>query len=253
MKKRPSFQHIQHFSKIVEKNELFTQYSNESFGFYYEANYIQLYFNPTLAEFHLLEKIQADYQISLNQHHLNFHWPKDTGLYLEVLDYLSQKGYEIGKLELFHLAPKHFNKTRSNPTVHIQSVTDNTLAAFLALNFDEDRNISPSFAEAKQNLYRYQYEHSNVSFLLATIKQEPIGSLLLIESADYLEVDNVLTAAFWRKKGVASELLDYVRKQASMLGKEVILLADTEASPREMYLTQGFQKIASQIHALKKL
>ena len=35
--------------------------------------------------------------------------------------------------------------------------------------------------------------------------------------------------------------------------KEIILLADAEDSPREMYLKQGFEAIGSQIHVLKEL
>lgn len=69
----------------------------------------------------------------------------------------------------------------------------------------------------------------------------------------FLGVDNLLTAASWRKQGIASELLAYVVKMAAQQEKEVILLADAEDTPREMYLKQGFEVMGSQIHVLKEL
>ncbi len=248
----PSFQNIENFSALVEENELFSQFSNRSLLHHYEANYIQLHFNPVLAEFSLLEEMYLEDLKQTGQSYLNFHWPQNTGLYMDVLDHLSKKGYKLGRLELLHLQPQHFTKRPANPTAKIVQVTDDTFEAFLSLNAAEDRKQSQGFAAHKASVYCYQYQCPHVTFLLAFVQQQAAGALTLIASPDYLEVDNVLTSAPWRKRGIATEMLAAIVKQAARLGKEVILLADAEDTPREMYLKLGFQPVASQIHALKK-
>ena len=253
MDKQLSFQTPKNFSDLVEINDLFSQYSKLEFPHYYDLNFIQLHFNPTREEFLLLENIHEDYQLSEGQKHLKFFWPENTGLFVDVLEYLSQENYELGKLELLHLTPNQFTQTSSNPHASIQEVTLHTLDAFIDLNSQADMEAGEDFALNKQDFYRYQFDLPEVSFWLAFIEDEPVGSLILISSQEYLEVDNVLTAVPWRKKGIASELITKVAEIAISDQKEVILLADAEDSPREMYFKQGFQVVATQIHALKEL
>lgn len=252
MKKQLTFQTAKNFSVCIEDNELFSQYSMPDFPHYYDLNFIQLHFNPTSEEFELLENILMADQVAEMPNHLKFYWPENTGLYVEVLEYLSQEGYELGKLELMHLLPNEFKQSSSNPNVLIQPVTSATLEAFIAVNFQADLSHGEAFSENKRDFYRKQFSMPDVSFWVAFIEDEPVGSLILVESEHYLEVDNLLTADAWRKQGVASEILARVVELADSQQKSVILLADAEDSPREMYLKQGFERISSQIHVLKE-
>lgn len=253
MNKKINFQTTKNFSEQIEDNELFSHYSKLEFPYYYDLNFIQLHFNPTTEEFHLLENILKDYQLSQGQNHLKFFWHENTGLFVDVLEYLSSEGYELGRLELLHLTPNLFTQTSSNPLVSIQQVTMQTLEAFIELNSQADMEFGEEFALNKRDFYSYQFGLPEVSFWLAFIEDEPVGSLILVSSGDFFEVDNLLTADSWRKQGIASELLAQVVRMAKTSQKEVILLADAEDSPREMYLKQGFQVIGSQIHVLREL
>ena len=253
MKNQLNFQKTKNFSQLIEDNELFSQFSMIEYPYYYDLNFIQLHFNPTMEEFNLLETILKDYQLAEGQNHLKFYWPENTGLFVDVLEYLSSEEYELGKLELLHLSPNQFTLTTSNPNVSIEQVTLDTLDAFITLNQQADLEYGEAFALNKRNFYHYQFTLPDVSFWLAFIEDEPVGSLILLSSEQFLEVDNLLTADAWRKQGVASEVLVHVVEMATEQQKEIILLADAEDSPREMYLKQGFEAIGSQIHVLKEL
>ncbi len=253
MKNKLNFQTPKNFSKLVEDNELFSHYLKTNYPYYYDLNFIQLHFNPTKEEFVLLEEILKEYQHAEGQNHLKFYWPENTGLFIEVLEYLSVNSYELGKLELLHVSPNQFTQTSSNSNVSLHKVSLDSLESFIALNYQDDLAFGKEFALNKCDFYREQFQLPDVSFWLAFIEDEPVGALILVSSEHFLEVDNLLTAASWRKQGIASELLAYVVKMAAQQEKEVILLADAEDTPREMYLKQGFEVMGSQIHVLKEL
>jgi len=124
---------------------------------------------------------------------------------------------------------------------------------FLSLNFEEDLTHSKELAEHKTDVYTDQFQQNHVEFLLASIDGQPVGSLILITSDDYLEVDNVLTVKAFRKMGVASTMLDFVMHLAKQNEKEVILIADAEDTPKEMYLKQGFTSVSTHIQAQKNM
>lgn len=100
-------------------------------------------------------------------------------------------------------------------------------------------------------MYAYQYQLENTTFILAYLKDEPVGSLILIDSKDYLEVDNVLTKEEFRKNKIATTMLNYVVSELLTPEQSVILVADAEDTPKEMYGKMGFQTNAYQITAQK--
>lgn len=253
MTTQPTFQAIEPYSHLVESNDFFSQYTNLDIPGHYDANFVLLNFNPTLPEFQLVEKMHREYQKSIEQTHLHFYWPEDTGIFVDLLDYLNEENYEIAMEELFHIEPADFIGARLNPAVQIERVTKNTFDAFLSLNYQEDIPNGEEYAKHMEEVYRYQFQLPHVQFLIAMIDQVSVGSCLLVSSEDYLELDNVLTDLNFRHQGVATMLMDYVMKEASQQNKSVILIADAEDTPKNMYKKAGFQMISSQIHARKML
>ena len=48
MKNQLNFQKTKNFSQLIEDNELFSQFSMIEYPYYYDLNFIQLHFNPTM-------------------------------------------------------------------------------------------------------------------------------------------------------------------------------------------------------------
>lgn len=65
------------------------------------------------------------------------------------------------------------------------------------------------------------------------MNQQTVGSLILIASDQYLEIDHVLTDANYRKQGIATAMLASVMTQAIRSQQSVILVADAEDSPKK--------------------
>ena len=253
MNKQPEFKNIENYSEAVEENDLFTQYTNIETPNRYDSNYVSLKFSPTLQEFKLLEKMHLEYQEALQQKHLKFVWPENTGLHPDLLDYLDQKEYKIGMQNLYWIIPEQFNVKEINNELSIQIVTDQNFEDFLKINLEEDYKHGSEFFEHKKRIYPYQFKQEHTYFILAYLNNLPVGSLILIDSNDYLEVDNVLTHYEFRGNKVATTMLDYAINERANKDQKVILVADAEDTPKEMYENLGFQYISYQISAQKDL
>lgn len=248
---QPSFLDIEKYSHVVEDNEFFTQYTNHELPNQYDSNFVLLRYAPTLPEFQLIETMHQEYQQSVKQEHLHFYWPENTGIYMAIMHYLNKKDYEIGMQELMHTQPQTFQSNGLNRQIEIDVVDETLLPQFLKLNYSEDIIQGIDYAEHKEKVYHYQFKQSHVQFLIASIDQQVVGSLILIASDQYLELDNVLTDANYRKQGVATAIIASVMKQAIQGQQSVILVADAEDSPKKMYEKMGFKTISTQINAQK--
>lgn len=247
----PTFKDIETYSEIVEDNELFSQYSNHDIPNQYDANFMALKFTPTLEEFHLLEKMQRDYQTSVDQTHLKFTWPQNQGLSVPLLDYLNDTEFELGMLNLYWVTAAAFVQKPLNPLIEIKTVTADTLPDFLQLNYEEDSTVSPAFAEHKQQVYQHQFHRQGVEFVLAYLASEAVASYISITSNHYIEIDNLLTASNKRQQKIAQTALHFTVKKATATQKSVILVADAEDTVKEMYEKMGFQMAGYQISVQK--
>lgn len=253
MENKPNFKKIELFSELIEDNDFFMQYTNHDLSKHYDANFVLLKYSPTLSEFKMIENLHFDYQQAINQNHLHFHWPEDTGIFIEVMDYLSEENYELGKLELLQIQPENFTVDTQASNVQLQIVTEETLSEFLKLNYAEDLAEGQAYANHKEEVYNYQFQQPHVRFLLASLDNHPVGSMIIISSANHLEIDNVLTNKAHRKQGVATSMITNVVNKARQDHKTVILVADAEDTPKDMYKKMGFQTISTQIQAQKSL
>lgn len=253
MKNKPTFRNIENYSEIIEENDFFIQLTNEEIPDRYDANYVLLKFSPSLQEFKVIEKMHKEYQESIQQMHLKFVWPDNIGLHPELLTYFDQESYEIGMQYLYWVSSERFNIKNINKTLSIQKVINQNFDDFLKLNLEEDILHGTKFSEHKKRMYAYQYQMENTTFILAYLNNEPVGSLILIDSKNYLEVDNVLTKSEFRGNKIAATMLNYVVNKLKKKEQFVILVADAEDTPKEMYEKMGFQYTAYQITAQKNL
>lgn len=247
------FNNIEHYTEVIEENDFFLQYTNEELPNYRTSNYLQLKYSPTLPEFQLIEKLHVDYQHSIKQNHLKIIWLENVGMYVDILDYLNKESYKIGKQELLIAEADNLHINAINNNLEIEVVSLKNFDLFLKLNYKENMKISQKHAETMQDVYRYQFSQPHVEFILALINKIPVGAITLVYSHQCLELDNVLTDSDYRKQRIASTLIHYAVDECNPQKKPIILVADAEDSPQDMYKKMGFTAISYQISAEKEL
>ena len=250
--KDTSFLDIQHFSKLIDQNELFSQYMNSELPDRYDSNFMLLHFNPILEEFLLIENIQRNHQIDSNQQHLKFKWPENIGIHLDLLNYLNHEEYKLGKEELMVVSPNQLHIENYNQEVTFEVVADYNLEDFLLLNYNEDKLNGEKIADYFQSFYPFLFNQKKTKFLLAKLGDQPVASLILHGSKNFIEIDHVLTDGKHRNKGIASGMIQYVMDELNEKQKPLILVADAEDSPKLLYEKVGFKVVSSQISIIKE-
>lgn len=244
-----SFNDIEHNSNLQEENEFFKHFYNEKALFRYDSNYFQLKYQPTLAEFELIENMHIDFSQKVGLDHIKFLWPENKGFTPEVVPYFEEAGYGLEMLELYTICPENFVSSQINSNIEVVQVTEKTLAEFKSINYKEDLTINKSYAENMQAFYESLFSLDNYLFLIAHLNDKAVGSVILIESDNYVEIDDLFVDKDYRYQGIGTEIQKTVMKLANKRQKNVILVADAEDSPREMYKKQGYNYVSYQVGA----
>ncbi len=85
--------------------------------------------------------------------------------------------------------------------------------------------------------------------MLALYKGNPAGSVDIIIEKDTAEIDGLVVDEDFQKKGIGSRLQKFVME--NFHDKTIILVADGEDTPREMYRRQNYQYHGFKYHAQK--
>ncbi|MCG7342558.1 GNAT family N-acetyltransferase [Sporosarcina sp. ACRSL] len=237
--KQITFDNIYTLGNITDENALYRHFHYPEMLIRYDSNFIKFKTLPSLTEFKEVENYLKDFHMNNGQNHVKFSFPANSKPTEELFAYLHTKGYEISFLELYAIEPKHFPLVTNNPDIDIQVVTDNNLNALLDLQYKHDLEIGTEFAEKKTDLIKRQFNDPDILQILAVYKGSPAGYVDVIISNEIVEIDNFTVDEEFRKKGIGSRLQKFVMD--SFPEKVVILVADGEDTPREMYKKQNYQ------------
>lgn len=249
----PSFDETTSYSTCIDENEFFKQYYDEHAHFRYDSNFFQLKYQPSTREFELIEEMQEYFHRNKGMEHIKFYWPENKGVTPEMMRYFEDNGYELEYLELYQLDPEAFHPTRDVHHIEVRIVTDETLADFKRISYPEDLLFGEDFAEAKKNFYDWQWQEPSITLLIAYMENNPVGTLTIIEQEHTLEIDDVATVKAFRKQGIATALQQFVVDCALEKNKSILLIADGEDTPKDMYQRQGYAYVSYKIGAQKIL
>lgn len=248
----PSFNNLFTYSQCIDSNDFFKQYFNPAATFRYDSNYFQLLYSPSVEEFKLIETMNVAFSEDNGLKHSKFYWPQDTGILTDTLDYLNEQEYGLEKLELYLIRPEEFKGRKASGWI-IEEVNDETLPLFKNINYRQDLEIADSFARDKQPFYNNLYLDQRIKLRLVFKENEAVGSCLTIELEQTIELDEVFILPEYRHMGAASALQHVIMEEARSKNKQVILAADAEDSPREMYQKQGYRYLGFRIGAVKTI
>lgn len=245
-----TFDNITSKTTLIEENEFYKLYHNHDARFMYDYNFMRLKYQPTLEEFRLIEKILLEFHEDMEMDHVKFYWPEDYGFTEPIIDYLSSNGYGIEILELYAIEPKDFSPTKRNTTVTVELVTEETLEAFKQLNRTQDIQISETFAHQKQELYDQDFDDPKVQQVIAYLGQQAVGGVDLLLGEETVEIDNFFVLEDYQRQGIGTEIQHFVMDMAG--SRTVILVADAEDTPKDMYVKQNYTYLSYQVGALKE-
>ena len=243
-----SFNLIHRAGQVIWETSEYKHFHDADFLSRYDSNLITWKSMPTIELFKEIEGILRNFHLQKNQKHLKFIFPPNEKIPEEIHTYLSLNNYSIGFLELYSIHPKDFNANK-NDEIKVQFVTEANIEDFLRLQFNEDLQFGERFAKEKQNSLRSQHMEDNVHYIIAYDQSEAIGSVIVFEKDDTAEIDNLFVVESYQRKGIGSSLQQFVMDH--FYNKTIILVADGEDTPKEMYQRQNYRLEGFQYEVLK--
>ncbi len=118
-------------------------------------------------------------------------------------------------------------------------MTERNLNDFIDLQYETDKQNGETFAEGKVDLNRQQFEDEKFIKVLAYYGGAPAGTMNVIVSDKFVEIDDLAVQEVFRRKGIGSQLQQFVMDRFP--DHTVILVADGEDTPKEMYQRQRYK------------
>jgi GNAT superfamily N-acetyltransferase len=244
-----TFENIYTLGYVVFENNQYKQIHYPEMLVRYDSNFIEFKQVPSLIEFMNAETYLRDFHLKNGQKHVKFYFPPNEKLGTEVIDYLNQSGYNIGFLELYAIQPNQFPTVKETADIDIQIVTEENLKPFLLLQYQHDLEYGMEFANQRQELHKRNFQDQKIQQLFALYKGESAGSVDVIISEKTAEIDGLVVDEDYQRRGIGSRLQKFVMK--NFPDKTIILVADGEDTPRDMYRRQNYEYHGYKYHAQK--
>lgn len=244
-----SFKNIAIFAKIEKETEIYTHYVLDEVRDRYDSNFIQFKKIPSLRDLTSIESYLKKYHQSHGRKHLKFVFPQDKEVPMTIRHYLKNESYEIGILEMYAIKPRVFLSIALNNETTIEYVTNKTLSRYLTLHYEDALQWGPSYALGKGKMQERDFHEKRKVQIIARIGDEVVGSTDLIVCKRTAEIDNLYVLPKYQRQGIGTKIQQFVMDNYT--NKTIILVADGEDTPREMYTKQGYIYLGKQYNALK--
>ncbi|MEW9677117.1 GNAT family N-acetyltransferase [Lentibacillus sp. L22] len=244
-----TFQNIQTIGHVIHETDQYRQFHYPEMLIRYDSNFIDFKSMPSLTTFMETEKYLRDFHLQHGQHHVKFTFPENEKLSEELRNYFCKLNYDVGFLELYAIQPSQFPSIADNPDIQVYQVRGNHVQEFLALRYRQDLQFGKEFADQRVNLTRRQLEDPAIIQLIAYYQGVPAGSVDVIIADDTVEIDGLHVGESFQRKGIGSRLQQYVMQ--TFPDKTVILVADGEDTPKEMYRKQHYNYLGFQYEVQK--
>lgn len=244
-----TFKNIYKAGQLVLENDLYAHVHNPEVLLQYDSNFIAFKRMPTIEEFTAAQNYLKAYHEKNGQKHVRFYFPEGEELTPELTEHLKGDDYTIGFLELFAIKPERFPAVNHNSDIEVQKVSNENMDAFLSFQYEQDARYGTNYAEQKQAQHVRNFNDEKKQQIIAFCKGKAAGTVDVIISDETAEIDGLIVHKDFQKKGIGSRLQKFVMEQFS--DKIVILVADGEDTPKEMYRKQNYQYLGFQFEALK--
>ncbi|SET72753.1 Acetyltransferase (GNAT) domain-containing protein [Salinibacillus kushneri] len=244
-----TFDHIETIGHLIDENDLYKHYHYPEMLIRYDSNFMEFKRMPSLQELKEVEHNQKVYHQQHHQNHIKFEFPDNQKPTFELINYLEKNGYEVGFLELYSIQPKAFPAVEPNPDIKVLEVMDNHFEDFVELQYSQDIKNGKAFAEEKVKLNERQRRDDKYIKVIAYYEGKPAGTMNVILSDQAVEIDDLEVRDEWQRKGIGSRLQRFVMDKFP--DSTIILVADGEDTPKEMYQKQNYQYQGFKYEALK--
>ncbi|ERK56087.1 acetyltransferase, GNAT family [Gemella bergeri ATCC 700627] len=245
-----SFKDMYSRSKVAVETDRYVIYQMLKSKLNFSGNYLLIKQMPEIVdelEYYIASCYKFFKDAGINFIHIAI--PEKKELSKKLKKYLKKDGYNEINFDLYHLKREEFvEQNLSNYKIEFLQKKNNS--EYLEFQYKIDSELGDnSWAIHNQELLYENIRSENILQLIAKDNDKIIGTMNVIMKTDFFEVDNLYVAKKYRRQGVAKHLLNYA--VLNMRKENVVLVADSNDTPKYMYEKLGFKKISKQDFYLK--
>jgi GNAT superfamily N-acetyltransferase len=244
-----TFDNIETIGHVMKENDLYKHFHYPELLTRYDSNFIAFKRLPSMEEFKKAEEYLRAFHVRNGQNHVKFIFPPDNSLSVELVTYFNRESYTTGLNELYSINPSDFPVVSENPSIRVEKVDAENYTNYVTLQYDQDIQFGENFAKEKIKLHQRNFNSNDVVQLIVYYHEKPAGAVDVILSEGIAEIDNLFVIDSLQRKGIGSHLQRFVMD--AYHDRMVILIADGEDTPREMYQRQNYKLLGFQCEALK--
>ncbi len=255
-----TFDNMFTLADTYDETELYYFIGNRKVPSMYSNNKIVLDFVPTAEELDILEDNFLDYAYDLNLAYYSFVLPMNQPLAPDLFASIGEVGYEISLTKLMVLDPADFKATTKAKDTYgdrlvLKEVDSSIEQDYFNFNqvFDKSIDDSGQFAAQKLNYYPWFLAENNTTALAVYMDDKLVAITDIIRLAHAYEIDNFQVLDDYQRQGIGSLIQQWVCDKALAEGKMIILSADADDTPYDMYVKQGYQDQGMQISLNRKI
>lgn len=247
--KEITFDNIFTLGNVIDNNQQYIHIHYPEMLVRYDSNFIAFKEMPDMDYFKKIENYLRGFHLQHQQNHLKFRFPENQKLTGDLEEYCLKNHYSIDFLELYAINPQDFPKSNKSVLIDVQFVNEENLADYIQLKYQSDLEYGEDFANQKTSLVKRQFLDSKSQQVIAYYEGLPVGYVDLIIADETVELDELTVVEAYQKKGIGSQLQKIVMD--SYPEKTIILVADGEDTPKEMYQKQNYQYLGFQYEMTK--
>lgn len=245
-----TYDHIFHYGQLYYENTLYKHIYFPEMPLYYSGNFIQFKVMPTLEEFIQAVEYLKDFHKKHGQNHVQFYFPPNQKPIREIMVYLWKEQFSCSFTELYGIRPAQFKYRPIDSNILVTPIDEKTFPDYLTIQYHFDSQFGEDFAKQKaMKIHQRNFHDPAIMQLLAFFKGEPAGTVDCIIREDTVEIDQLQVLEQYQKKGIGTALQKYVMDHFP--NQWVILVAEGEDTPREMYQKQNYQYYGLRYEAVK--
>jgi GNAT superfamily N-acetyltransferase len=243
------FEDIYTIGEVIEENDVYKHVHYPEMLVRYDSNFLEFKKMPTLVEFKEGKEYLRKFHQERRQKHIKFYFPPNMKIPGDLAGYLKSVGIDTGFMELYSINPSDFRKLAANEDVIVKEVSEDDFEKFIELQYEQDLEYGQEFADQKIALQKKQFRDPSIIQIISYYKGKPAGAADVIIKEDTAEIDGFFVLEKWQRRGIGSCVQKYVMDRFK--DKTVILVADGEDTPREMYKKQNYRYLGFQYQAQK--
>jgi GNAT superfamily N-acetyltransferase len=234
-----TFEDIHTVGEVIGENDLYKHVHYPEMLIRYDSNFIEFKLMPTVEQFKAGAEYLRTFHNERGQKHVKFYFPPNMKLTEELTEYFKNENLVTGFMELYSINPSEFRKSSIKEEVEVKEVTEDDFETYIGVRYKQDLEFGKEFADQKVGLQKRQFEDKSIVQILAYYKGEPAGAADVIIKGGTAEIDGFFVLEKWQRKGIGSSIQQYVMDRFA--NNTIILVADGEDTPREMYHKQNYR------------